>query len=213
MVTKFDTRSVNNKNEWLTPPWILERLGTFDLDPCAPISRPWETARQHFTVSDNGLSKQWQGRVWCNPPYGSETWQWVKRCSQHGNAIVLIFARTDTRTFFDHVWGRADGMLFIKGRLSFYHASGQQADFNGGAPSVLLAFGSANADCLKNSGINGAWVGATEIIGSPKPSARSLKAEIAAVANTIIECEAGSVTVDFAALKRHLLRLSAISER
>ena len=39
---------------------------------------------------------------------------------------------------------------------------------------------------------------------------KQLKAEIAAVANTIIECEAGSVTVDFAALKRHLLRLSAI---
>ena len=47
-------------------------------------------------------------------------------------------------------------------------------------------------------------------IGSPSPIVQQLKAEIAAVANTIIECEAGSVTVDFAALKRHLLRLSAI---
>ena len=41
-------------------------------------------------------------------------------------------------------------------------------------------------------------------------SLQQLKAEIAAVANTIIECEAGGVTVDFAALKRHLLRLSAV---
>ena len=44
----------------------------------------------------------------------------------------------------------------------------------------------------------------------PVNSLQQLKAEIAAVANTIIECEAGAVTVDFAALKRHLLRLSAI---
>jgi hypothetical protein len=44
----------------------------------------------------------------------------------------------------------------------------------------------------------------------PVNSLQQLKAEIAAVANTIIECETGGVTVDFAALKRHLLRLSAI---
>jgi len=49
-----------------------------------------------------------------------------------------------------------------------------------------------------------------ESSGGAVNSLQQLKAEIAAVANTIIECEAGGVTVDFAALKRHLLRLSAI---
>lgn len=162
--TNFDCRVENGKDEWLTPPNILERLGAFDLDPCAPISRPWNTARQHYTVSDNGLSKQWHGRVWCDPPYGSETCRWVKKCADHGNAIVLIFARTETKTFFTGIWGRANGMLFIKGRLYFYHSNGQQAQYSGGAPSVLIAFGVENAAILRSSGIAGAWVGATEIL-------------------------------------------------
>lgn len=33
------------KDEWLTPPEIIKALGgpeSFDLDPCAPIKRPWD---------------------------------------------------------------------------------------------------------------------------------------------------------------------------
>jgi hypothetical protein len=35
-------------DEWLTPPEIVKALGTFDLDPCAPAVRPWDTAKRHF---------------------------------------------------------------------------------------------------------------------------------------------------------------------
>ncbi len=35
------TRMQND--EWLTPPSILKELGHFDLDPCSPINRPWES--------------------------------------------------------------------------------------------------------------------------------------------------------------------------
>ena len=54
------------------------------------------------------------------------------------------------------------------------------------------------------------WDAAIKSVEENGNSLQQLKAEIAAVANTIIECEAGGVTVDFAALKRHLLRLSAV---
>jgi hypothetical protein len=151
------------KDEWLTPPWILKQLGPFDLDPCSPISRPWETAKQHHTVLDNGLSKQWFGRVWCNPPYGAEAAKWLCRCAEHGNAIALIFARTETAMFFNHVWGKADGLLFIKGRLYFHHASGAVAKANSGAPSVLVAYGIENAARLRCCGIAGAYVSMIEI--------------------------------------------------
>lgn len=56
------------KDEWLTPPEIIRSLGEFDLDPCSPINRPWDTALNHYTIIDNGLKQQWYGRVWCNPP-------------------------------------------------------------------------------------------------------------------------------------------------
>lgn len=147
--------AVAMKDEWLTPPLLLDALGTFDLDPCAAINRPWDTAARHYTIADNGLAKPWEGRVYCNPPYGLEAAKWLARCADHGNAIALIFARTETKMFFDHVWGRADALLFIEGRLHFHHVDGSRAKANSGAPSVLVAYGKNNVAALITSGIPG----------------------------------------------------------
>ena len=40
------------KENWLTPPEILRTCGEFDLDPCTPIVRPWDTAKRHHNVMD-----------------------------------------------------------------------------------------------------------------------------------------------------------------
>lgn len=146
---------------WLTPPHIIERLGPFTLDPCAAINQPWPTASHHYTKEDDGLSKQWFGRVWCNPPYGAHAAQLLERCASHGDAIALIFARTETAAFFEHVWQKADGILFIKGRLTFHYPDGTKPHTNSGAPSCLVAYGKYNADKLKTaaaSSILGAYV-------------------------------------------------------
>lgn len=142
-------------DEWLTPPEIIKALGPFDLDPCSPVGRPWDTAAKHYTVEDDGLSKEWNGRVWLNPPYGSETAKWMKRLSGHGNGIALIFARTETKIFFKHVWPVADAVLFIEGRLYFHYISGARAAANSGGPSVLIAYGPGNVLALRRSGIRG----------------------------------------------------------
>ena len=68
---------------WLTPPHVLDALGPFDLDPCASVDRPWDTASNHFTEEHDGLAQDWQGRVWCNPPYGPKMKHWLKRLSEH----------------------------------------------------------------------------------------------------------------------------------
>lgn len=73
----FEGNTKQGKDEWLTPPSILKALGDFDLDPCSPINRPWDTAKKHYTIEDNGLNKKWEGRVWCNPPYGDEAEDWI----------------------------------------------------------------------------------------------------------------------------------------
>ncbi len=143
------------KDEWLSPPAIVTALGPFDLDPCAPIVRPWPTAAQHFTIDDDGLSRKWFGRVWMNPPYGSQTGVWLERLAEHGNGIALIFARTETEDWFTQIWPKAHGVLFIKGRLYFHHVSGQRAAHNSGAPSALIAYGSENVAALQRSQIAG----------------------------------------------------------
>lgn len=146
------------KDEWLTPPDIITALGPFDLDPCAPITRPWPTAARHFTLADDGLSQPWHGRVWLNPPYGPHTGTWMERLAEHGNGIALIFARTETECWHRHIWGRADQILFLRGRLNFFHAAGNRAEKNSGAPSALIAYGADNAARLRASGIRGAIV-------------------------------------------------------
>ena len=141
------------KDEWLTPPHVFEPLQPFDLDPCQPIDPPWYIARGGYNVLDDGLSQQWEGFVWCNPPYGKETPKWLKKMAEHNNGIALIFARTDTRMFHDYVFN-ADAILFIKGRLSFCNVKGEKGG-TAGAPSCLVAYGPEAVDRLKKSNIKG----------------------------------------------------------
>lgn len=136
---------------WLTPPEILAKLGAFDLDPCAAIGQPWTTARHHYTEIEDGLVLPWFGRVWCNPPFGAEAAKWLRRCREHGNAIVLVPARTETRMFFEEVWPHASGICFLRGRPHFHRIDGSRAPFNSGAPIVLIAYGRENVETLKRS--------------------------------------------------------------
>lgn len=142
-------------DEWLTPPEILQKLGRFDLDPCAPVieRRPWGTADRHYTIDDNGLALEWNGRVWMNPPFGREAIKWMRRLASHGNGIALIPARTETVMFYETVWNKADAILFIEGRPHFYYATGERAPFNSGAPICLVAYGLSNVVSLERSGL------------------------------------------------------------
>lgn len=141
-------------HDWLTPPEILQALGTFDMDPCASQFQPWRTATTQFTIEDDGLARDWVGRVWCNPPYGPHAEKFLKRMADHGNGIALIFARTETKTFQEHCWARADGMLFMAGRIKF-RLPGGGVSGPAGAPSVLIAYGKENLRALRASGIRG----------------------------------------------------------
>lgn len=153
MRSNFNTNTKNN-DEWLTPPEIIKSLGDFNLDPCSPIKRPWETAGSHYTIEDDGLNKEWFGRVWCNPPYGKETFTWLDKLADHGNGIALIFARTETRGFHSEIWEKADAVMFFKGRLRFHYVDGSKGD-SANAPSCLVAYGVENVKALERSGLIG----------------------------------------------------------
>jgi hypothetical protein len=148
---------------WLTPPGILDALGTwedFDLDPCAaPAPRPWPTAwRMNAEADGDGLAMEWEGRVWLNPPYGAAVGLWLAKMAAHGKGTALIFARTETESFQRHVWGQAHGLLFLHGRLFFHDRHGVAASHNAGAPSVLCAYGVDDMDRLAMAELPGAFV-------------------------------------------------------
>lgn len=144
--------AVMGKDEWLTPPEIIRALGPFDLDPCAPVIPPWPLAEKKFTCHDNGLTREWNGFVWCNPPYSTAS-KWLGRLASHsGGGIALVFARTETGSFHEHVWNKADALYFLKGRLRFYNVNGKIGG-SAPAPSVLIAYGGLAKTRLANANL------------------------------------------------------------
>ena len=120
--------------------------------------RPWDLAPVNWTLADDGLAKAWpkEKRLFVNPPYGKHTSKWIRKCAEHGNSVMLIFARVETQGFFA-AWNTADGMLFLPGRISFYDTDGNLSEGKPAA-NVLIAWGKANVIALIDSNIKGALV-------------------------------------------------------
>lgn len=125
---------------WETPQKLFDELDQefhFTLDVCAlPENAKCE---KFYTPDDDGLSKPWDGVVWCNPPYGRQIGKWVlagldaSRCRK-STVVMLLPARTDTRWFHDCILGKAE-IRFIRGRLKFGNAK-NSAPF----PSMIVIF-------------------------------------------------------------------------
>lgn len=121
----MDVHHSSESNEWYTPPEFVERvehvLGAIDLDPCSNADKNIRAAH-HFTAEDDGLSREWFGRVFMNPPYGTDTPHWMLklqreyRAGRVSEAIVLVAARTETRWF--RVL-REHPRCFLSSRLKF----------------------------------------------------------------------------------------------
>ena len=148
---------------WETPPELVAALesvfGRFDLDPCAAsadANRARVKARVRLTVSDNGLTVPWRGRVFVNPPYGRQLGPWVAKCAEEsarGAVVVgLVPARTDTRWWHMQIAGAAD-VFMLRGRLRFGDGA-MPAPF----PSAIVVWG-ASATQVAQLGVAlpGAW--------------------------------------------------------
>lgn len=143
-------------NVWITPREITNALGAFDLDPCCHQDHPWPIGKTRYYLPTDGLQQPWFGRVWLNPPYSTkECDRWLAKMADHGRGIALVFARTETQWFHQHVWKKASAIFFIEGRLHFHHLDGSRAHGNAGAPSCLVAYSLDDAKALAISGIQG----------------------------------------------------------
>ena len=78
--------------EWATPRDLFDELDAefhFDLDVASTDANA--LCANHYTKSDDGLAKEWTGRVWCNPPYGREIGKWMRKAAE-SNRGGLLFA-------------------------------------------------------------------------------------------------------------------------
>lgn len=134
------------ENEWYTPEEYIEAarlvMGSIDLDPASSeIANARVKAAKFYTQEDDGLSKNWTGNVWLNPPYAQPAIQHFAEkmaaeidCGRVSQAVMLTHNYTDTRWF--HLSAeRASAICFTRGRIGFLSPEGKRA-----APTQGQAF-------------------------------------------------------------------------
>ncbi len=86
---RFTHDDVAEENERYTPPYYINLakkvMGGIDLDVASCEMANQNVEAPHFySRKESGLTHNWYGRIWCNPPYGS---------TEHGNNSVATFQR------------------------------------------------------------------------------------------------------------------------
>ena len=142
-------QTFDSSNDHFTPKWIFDLLDVqFDIDVAAPPNGvPWIPATRFFTQADDGLSQEWSGLVWCNPPY-SDILPWVRRLNKHRNGIALLpHLKSEWRT---EVWESADGIVEYKFREVLFIHKGKEKTIM--FSTFLAAWGEVGVKALSNIG-------------------------------------------------------------
>lgn len=139
---------------WLTPMWLVDRLGVFDLDPCAAECNPNRIANSHFTKQHNGLAQEWTGRVFMNPPF-SNTAPWLERHAAHGDGISLVPASVESKVWRRCVWPKAKAILLLHGRTRFCNPDGSVTTGRPLRSIALIAWSDYDARILEGAGFAG----------------------------------------------------------
>ena len=134
------------ENEWYTPQEHIDAayavLGGVDLDPASSeIANQRVKAGKIFTITDDGLSKDWFGRVWMNPPYAQpHIANFIEKLASEyesgkvSEAIALTHNYTDTQ-WFHRAANSCAAICFTRGRIGFLSPEGKRA-----APTQGQAF-------------------------------------------------------------------------
>jgi hypothetical protein len=141
----------NGVVEWYTPAEYIEAarkvMGSIDLDPAtSDFAQKTVGAATHYTAADDGLSQDWSGTVWMNPPFKMpEVSQFIgKLCGAVDagdvpHAVVVTNNNTDTK-WWHQAAERAAAICFTRGRVKWYNAA--QPDCSPTNGQTFFYFGS-----------------------------------------------------------------------
>lgn len=121
--------------EWYTPVEFVEMarsvMGGIDLDPAScKAAQKNVRAEAYYSAENDGLSKEWSGRVWLNPPYRTGLVErFVDKLIESRpavkQAVVLVNNGTETR-WFQKLLGNSACVCFPSKRISFINSSGAE---------------------------------------------------------------------------------------
>jgi ParB family chromosome partitioning protein len=146
----------SGENEWYTPECYIESaklvMGSIDLDPASSIiANEIVKANKFYTQDEDGLSFDWYGNVWMNPPYAQPLiFQFISKLIESkeiNQAIVLVNNGTETQ------WGQlllsnSSAVCFHQSRIRFIDKYGNlgQAPLQG----QIICYIGSNIDNFVN---------------------------------------------------------------
>lgn len=130
---------ITKNDEWYTPPELIEAarqtMQTIDLDPAScDVAQQSVQATEFFTKKEDGLTKEWYGKVWMNPPFTMparrEFCEHLVESFSNGNvkeACVLINNVVFDQHHIQDLLDVADAICLVAGRLKFIHENGNKS--------------------------------------------------------------------------------------
>lgn len=137
MMAAHNPQKAGGEDEWYTPSNYVEAarkvMGCIDLDPASShAAQETVQAERFFSIENDGLTQEWGGKVWMNPPYSdplihhfSEKLIAEVTADRVQQAIVVTHNCTDT-LWFHRLEEISAALCFTRGRIAFVDPQGDR---------------------------------------------------------------------------------------
>jgi ParB family chromosome partitioning protein len=127
------------ENEWYTPSEYIELarqcMGGIDIDPAScELAQSTVKAKRYYSIDEDGLRQDWNGRVWMNPPYSKDLCVlFINKLIDEidygrvTEACVLVNNATDTG-WCQRLLEIAEAVCFVSGRIRIFDKAGKPAN-------------------------------------------------------------------------------------
>lgn len=151
--TLFPVATVDNgkvSDRWYSPASLIHKARQvfngqqFDLDPAScEMANIIVAAKRIYTIENDGLSKEWNGFTWLNPPYSDPSPFIEKFISDRCYGYILT--NTDNGVqWWQTAYNACDAIALFKKRIRFIPGEGNTSSGTGTRSQTLFFFGDSD---------------------------------------------------------------------